>query len=378
MQLTVERCNITHVSVTIPPKILSNIFRQLRSASACRFTSCQSFPCCRASDSTEDIKKLRLVCKAFSYAAAPFLIQTVFLSSSQQDLDVLKAVSAHAVFSKYVTDLVYDCRMFDEALTTDKAAYMEELRPQSLSAFNEGILITKRAAKESFQAYGRLFRQQKDCREGQLDMACLHEAFTKMPHLAHISIRGKPRPRLLPEYENVVHHPDRRFADLNVVLPRPRMSWRRDRQVNVHNEVCHHGVLDFLTTISSPNISKQLQSLSMGYPTDNEELRLCPELFDGSVVCVNSIGHLCKTLRKIQLTVRIGDDQDEAWPLFLGQLPISNDHLECQKRLCWALMFATGLECLHLTFNCARRQRGNEVQLNNILGGLKYLTQCYH
>ena len=368
MHLRVERRQISHVNIDIPPELLANIFRQLVSPSELRLSRYDCFLDIRdfRGASTDDIRRLRLVCRAFNFAASPFLIPTVYLSSSQRDIDVLTAISEHPVFSKHVTELVYDCRMFDQALTRDKNAYVEELRRLPLCAFADGTLLTKALAKESFQAYAKSYHQQKECRDAGLDMKCLAEAFPKLSQLSHISIRGKNRSRFLPLNRSLVTRPDRRVTDTTIIVPQARVLWRRDDRTRVHNEACHRGILDFLTTISSVNIARQIRSLSVGHPTDQEELRLSSELFGSEVESVGRCGRLFEHMKKLQLTVRIGDDQDD----FVAGLPQTSqdDYLECQARLRWALGFARGLEYLSLNFRCAYRRPGNDVQLNHIFG----------
>jgi len=366
MRLTVERRQISHVNIDIPPELLANIIRQLVSLSELRSSRDECFLDIRdiSRATTDDIRRLRLVCRAFNFAASPFLIPTVYLSSSQRDMDVLTAISEHPVFSKHVTRLVYDCRMFDEALTRDKEAYVEELRRLPLYSWGEGILLTKALAKESFQAYGKSYHQQKECREARLDMKCVVEGFAKMPQLSHISIRGRPRTAWLPL--NRSHRPDRRVTGLTIIPPQVRVLWRRDDRTRAHNEICHTGILDFLTTVSSVNIARQIRSLSIGHPTDQEELRLSSELFGSELESVGRCGRLFEHMKRIQLTVRIGDDQDD----FVAGLQQTNqdDYLECQARLRWALGFARGLEYLSLNFRCAYRRPGNDIQLNHIFG----------
>ncbi|MCJ1473099.1 hypothetical protein MMC13_001749 [Lambiella insularis] len=370
MRLTVERREITYVSVDIPPELLSNIFRQLVAPLEFRASRHECFLDIRDSRgaSTDDIRRLRLVCKAFNYAASPYLIPTVYLSSSQRDLDILTAVSNHPVFSKHVTELVYDCRMFDQALVTDKTFYIEELRRLPLYAFGEGTSLTKALARESFRSYSRHYHQQKETRDTNADMKCLVDAFPRMPQLAHVSVRGRSRTRFIPIHRSVLHRPDRRVTDVHMIPPQARVLWTRDDRTGAHNAVCHKGVLDFLTTISSADVPRQIRSLSIGHPTDQEELRLSTELFGTDVENVGRCGRLFENLKKIQLTVRVGDDQDDTWVLPPVQQQNPDDHLECQSRLKWALGFSRSLEFLHLNFRCAYRRPGNDVQLNHIFG----------
>ncbi|MCJ1390065.1 hypothetical protein MMC18_002923 [Xylographa bjoerkii] len=374
MRLSVERREISHVSVDIPPELLANIFRQLVSPIEFKASRHECFLDIRdlRGASTDDVRRLRLVCKAFNYAASPYLIPTVYLSSSRRDMAALIAISNHPVFSKHVSELVYDCRMFDQALITDKTSYVDELRRLPLYAFGEGTSLTKGLARESFQSYARYYREQKECRDTNADMECLADVFPKMPQLAHISIRGRSRTRFIPLHRSVIHRPDRRVTDIHMIPPQARVLWRRDDRTRAHNEVCHKGVVDFLTAISSADIARQIRSLSIGHPTDQEELRLSPELFGTEVESVGRCGRLFEKLKKIQLTVRIGDDQDDTWAVAPGQLTNQDNYLECQSRLQWALGFSRALEFLHLNFRCAYRRPGNDVQLNHIFDKLTF------
>jgi len=226
--------------------------------------------------------------------------------------------------------------------------------------------MTKALARESYQSYAKSFREQEECREKQLDMKCLIEAFPKMPHLADISVRGRSRTQFIPLRRSLAHHPDRRVTEIHMIPPQARVLWRRDERTRQHNEVCQKGVVDFLTTVSDAAIAHQVRSISIGHPTDQEELKLSSELFGTTVESVGRCGRLFERLKQIQLTVRIGDSNDDAWPGPHNGQNSPEDYLECQSKLRWALGFARGLEYLHLNFRCSYRRPGNDVQLNHI------------
>ena len=64
----------------------------------------------------DDIKSTRLACKSLNEGASPFLIERVWISSSPQDQDILTAISTHGVFSKHVTEIIYDATIYEERL----------------------------------------------------------------------------------------------------------------------------------------------------------------------------------------------------------------------------------------------------------------------
>ena len=372
MRLTVERRVISRVAIDLPAEILVNIFAQLVASGEIRTTRIDYPFDLRDTRGafTEDIKAARQVCKAFNYAASPFLIPTIFLSSSTRDLEALKAISRHPVFSKHVVELVYDCRMFVEALTRDRNSYVEELKRMPLCHFGEGTILTKALAKQSFKSYIEHFNEQKLCRDENLDMKCLEEAFPLLPNLNHVSIRGRSRTRFVLMSRRLIPRPDRRAMQSFMVPPQARILYGRDDRTAVHNAVCQKGVLDFLKTVSSKNIARQIRSLSLGHPTDQEELRLSSELFGSDVKPVGQCGNLFGHLTDIHLTVRIGDEQDDQWgpPPAVGGVQPDDQFIPCQSRLRWALGFAKGLEVLRLTFRTAYRRPGNDIQLNQIFG----------
>ena len=372
---------VSEVAIDVPAEILVNIFAQLVASGEIRTTRIDYPFDLRDTRGafTDDIKKARLVCRAFNFAASPFLIPTVFLSSSTKDLETLRAVAEHPVFSKHVLELVYDCRMFVEALTTDRHSYIEELKRMPLCHFGEGTVLTKNLAKQSFKAYIDHFKQQKLYREQGLDMKCLEETFPFLPNLANVSIRGRSRTRFVLMSRRLIPRPDRRATEAFMVPPQARMLYGRDDRTTGHNAVCQKGVLDFLRTISFPNIARQIRSLSLGHPTDQEELRLSSELFGPDINPVGLCGNLFRDLTDVHLTVRIGDEQDDQWgpPPAVGGTSQDDQFIPCQARLRWALGFARGLEVLRLTFRTAYRRPGNDIQLNQIFGkSLKWSGFC--
>ncbi len=63
-----------------------------------------------------DVMSSRLVCKAFNYAASPFLIEEAWISSDCRDWERLTAISKHEVFSKYVHTITYYASVYDSDL----------------------------------------------------------------------------------------------------------------------------------------------------------------------------------------------------------------------------------------------------------------------
>ncbi|OJD19495.1 hypothetical protein AJ78_00564 [Emergomyces pasteurianus Ep9510] len=56
-----------------------------------------------------DLKNVRLTCR-FLYTVTPLTLSRVFISSFKRDLDVLRSIAEHPVFSQQVTEIVWDER----------------------------------------------------------------------------------------------------------------------------------------------------------------------------------------------------------------------------------------------------------------------------
>ena len=64
-------------------------------------------------EEVSDIKKLRLVNKAFSVAAAEFLLEEVYVIFKTNSFERLRQISHHAFFSKRVKSLRYEPNAFE-------------------------------------------------------------------------------------------------------------------------------------------------------------------------------------------------------------------------------------------------------------------------
>ncbi|KKZ60450.1 hypothetical protein EMCG_00736 [[Emmonsia] crescens] len=67
-----------------------------------------------------DVKNIRLTCR-FLYTVTPLTLSRVFISPFKRDLEVLRSVANHPVFSQQITEIVWD----DRRLHLDEARHIE-------------------------------------------------------------------------------------------------------------------------------------------------------------------------------------------------------------------------------------------------------------
>ncbi|KAL8708845.1 MAG: hypothetical protein Q9220_006301 [cf. Caloplaca sp. 1 TL-2023] len=85
----------------------------------------------------EDIKRMRRACKRFAAFGKPLLIEDLFISPREKDMEVFDGITQHPRLKNNVKRLVYDCVDFNEF---NLGAYAHKLKKQLGSRFKEGRL----------------------------------------------------------------------------------------------------------------------------------------------------------------------------------------------------------------------------------------------
>lgn len=78
---------------------------------------------------TAAIRNIRLSCKAGNDEASPFLLQSIYISAQQQDLENLTEISEHPVFSKTVKKIIFDGTTYALPMLNRKK-YLSLFRPR--------------------------------------------------------------------------------------------------------------------------------------------------------------------------------------------------------------------------------------------------------
>ena len=323
MRLQVQRQVVSYVHLDVPPEVLTLVFQFL---------------------GLKDVKNVRLVCKLFSFAASQFLIHEVYLSSSKRDLDVLRSVSEHPVFSKYVTDLVYDCRMFDHGLVEDKPAYAREFLRLPVSPERRGWPLTKEQATTSHTRYIKYYHEEQNCRKNGTDMECLASALPLLPRLSRVIITGRNRP---PFSFLWPRQPDLRVGCFNVVSPCVKHGYSVSEATRKHDVSWRQGILDLFQTLSAGHLTSPLQLLAIGTHYDCYRPSLPIEAFELDTMknksgCSQAFYHL----EKAYLTVDL------------------HESLRFSKSLGHLLK----LKLLHLSFEFSVRNHNVGAHLNRMFG----------
>ena len=75
---------------------------------------------------SKDLQSARLVCKAFNDAASPYLIPKAWISVNPRDWERLTEIANHRIFSRHVTEIVYDARLHGRSLL-QRSRYIKAL-----------------------------------------------------------------------------------------------------------------------------------------------------------------------------------------------------------------------------------------------------------
>lgn len=117
--------------------------------------------------SSHDIKATRLACKAFSDLSSSFLMKRAYFALRPRTMDVLYQIARHPIFSKTVTELIYDITEV-RRLRLDEGWYKSEKGDELRDGFTEAC---------------ELYTAQEASKESGDGRACLEFAFSHMPRL---------------------------------------------------------------------------------------------------------------------------------------------------------------------------------------------------
>lgn len=140
-----------------------------------------------ASLPASSLKAARLTTPHLAAVGAPLLLTRIYLAPRPHTLAAFRAITAHPVISRTVTELVYDDSLLEAALA-DKAGHFPACVRRALEA-GEGVPSDAEMHASLFR-YVRLFdRQERILGGGQFE-AILREGLRRLPHLRRITVVG--------------------------------------------------------------------------------------------------------------------------------------------------------------------------------------------
>ena len=336
MHLSVERTYVTHVTIDVPPEVLDNIFQRLR---------------------TRDIKSVRLVCGSFNVAASRYLVDRIYLSSSTRDLNTIDAISKHATFSKCVTQVVFDCRIYEERIATDRRRYSRAVRRRPFEA--DSLVWTRTMVDDSYEKYVERYRQQQECFRTDSDTRCLLTALPLLPRLTEVTFTGDRCEKLWPRTASHCGPLTDRTDEVVVVQPSVEASYTMDTmtadEMESHQQICHSRILHMLRTLAASPLTGRLRSFKLGNSFPGT-FALSYKIFDADVEYAGNLEILFRHLRKLHLVISAGPIQHP------------RQNLSSNIRIGKILTRAEKLEALSLSLNSYSSDRADSVNLTQLIG----------
>ena len=133
----------------------------------------------------KDLLASCVTCRLISQLAAEFMFERVYFAMREAPIERLLNIAQHPVFSKTVTTLIYDCRLFSPRLACDKQAYQDEvdrtddLRRQMLDSSD---------LDKSFLLYQDHYHQQGALIDGDCAFKKLTTALKLMPQISVVML----------------------------------------------------------------------------------------------------------------------------------------------------------------------------------------------
>ena len=204
---------------------------------------------------TKDIKSIRQACRTFDYAASPFLVPNVYFSYCQRDLARLEEIANHPVFSKYVTTLVYDSRLYEESLAHSKQDYFRGIDFE-LKGQTSWILEITRLG---YRKYNLAVERQRQLRNSGSAFLNLSQAVSSMPQLHEVKVVGDMNWRR--PFRGDDASTDRRSNGERILLPRVAsiFTMTEPSKAEEHTVMWRQTMMDFFQTLYEPRIARQLR-----------------------------------------------------------------------------------------------------------------------
>lgn len=141
-------------------------------------------------------KSARLTCRRLSNVGAEFLIQRVYFAPRKAVMERFAAIAEHPVFSKYVTEVVYDARLFSQYMQIFLvyAANLAKLNQSSgANLINQDRLIKGTdykpvEAQKCYNRYKGLYIAQQTVLEESLDLQNLSFNLPRLPKKMQVSV----------------------------------------------------------------------------------------------------------------------------------------------------------------------------------------------
>ena len=140
---------------------------------------------------TADVPNFRLVGRAFADIGAAYMLPEVTFFLNETELERLRDISRHPVFSRHVTSLTYFAWALDDpkiSLRQFLARYKRDLRwKRGLGAHGEPSLSRDRLLAE-YKKYEAAADKQKAILEFEADEAVLLDAMSRFHNLRQITM----------------------------------------------------------------------------------------------------------------------------------------------------------------------------------------------
>ena len=316
---------------------------------------------------TKDIKSIRQACRTFDYAASPFLVPNVYFSYCQRDLARLEEIANHPVFSRYVTSLVYDSRLYEESLAHSKQDYFRGIDFELKGQTSWIIEITRLG----YRKYNLAVERQQQLRNSASAFLNLSQSVSSMPQLHEVKVVGDMNWRR--PFRSDDTSTDRRSNGERILLPRVAsiLTMTNPSKAEEHAVMWRQTMVDFFQTLYEPRIARQLRIIkTVGIQAPVQFWNELTVALPYPSFNIKGANVEFERLEELYLTIGSGcrDDSADTW----NQLWPHNPSPEAQEMLSCRLgrifSAAQHLQVLLLEFNPVGLEAGDGLNVYEMFG----------
>ncbi|KAF2496324.1 hypothetical protein BU16DRAFT_526822 [Lophium mytilinum] len=136
-----------------------------------------------------DLKAVRGVCRRFAEISTPSIFQRVLVAPRYQALGAFQTIFQHAVYHKYVKEIVYDGSVYDAGLATNEQVYMAHLSRAECDAYR----LDSWGRRKRFKQYQQLYHDQEGIQDSLILFRTLERGLESLPNVTTITYSPGPR-----------------------------------------------------------------------------------------------------------------------------------------------------------------------------------------
>ncbi|KAI0595252.1 hypothetical protein F4775DRAFT_570136 [Biscogniauxia sp. FL1348] len=136
--------------------------------------------------SIDDLLNFRLVTRSFAVIGAAYMLPEVTFYMHHEELERLRAISLHPIFSRNVYSLTYFAQALDYPKVSLREFLRDHKRDMKWDSKLQNLNLSRSQLLVEYKKYEAAAEKQMAIMDGRIDVAVLREVFPRFPNLQHL------------------------------------------------------------------------------------------------------------------------------------------------------------------------------------------------